>query len=54
MFGEVKLWGTLRGAGLPAQADLLGHEVGALTSYDANIRKRLRYQSQRQRRGKQP
>ena len=45
---------TLRRAGLPAQAELLDHEVGALTSYDPTTRKRLRYQSQRQRRGKQP
>jgi Ca-activated chloride channel homolog len=45
---------TLRNAGLPAEADLIDHEVGALKSYDARTRKRLYYQSQRQRRGKQP
>jgi Ca-activated chloride channel homolog len=43
---------SLRDAGLPEQADLLAPEIGALDSYDPSVRKRLHYQSQRQRRGK--
>jgi Ca-activated chloride channel homolog len=43
----------LRDAGLSEQADLLAPEIVALESYDASVRKRLRFQSQRQRRGKQ-
>ena len=44
---------TLRDAGLSEQADLLAPEIAALESYDPSVRKRLRFQSQRQRRGKQ-
>jgi hypothetical protein len=43
----------LRDAGLSEQADLLAPEIDALDAYDASTRKRLRFQSQRQRRGKQ-
>jgi Ca-activated chloride channel homolog len=43
----------LRDAGLSEQADLLAPEIVALESYDASVRKRLHFQSQRQRRGKQ-
>ncbi len=43
----------LRDAGLSEQADLLAPEIDALGAYDASTRKRLRFQSQRQRRGKQ-
>ena len=42
---------TLRDAGLSDQADLLAPEIAALDSYDPSVRKRLRFQSQRQRRG---
>ena len=44
---------TLRDAELSEQADLLAPEIVALASYDPSVRKRLRFQSQRQRRGKQ-
>jgi Ca-activated chloride channel family protein len=43
----------LRDAGLSEHADLLDQEIGALGAHDLPTRKRLRYQSQRQRRGKQ-
>jgi Ca-activated chloride channel family protein len=43
----------LRAAGLSEQANLLAPEVSALADYDPSVRKRLRYQSQRQRRGKE-
>ena len=43
----------LRDAGLSEQADLLAPEIAALERYDPSVRKRLRFQSQRQRRGKQ-
>ena len=43
----------LRDAGLSEHADLLNREISALAAYDLRTRKRLRYQSQRQRRGKQ-
>ena len=44
---------TLRDAELSEQADLLAPEIAALESYGPSVRKRLRFQSQRQRRGKQ-
>jgi hypothetical protein len=44
---------NLRDAGLSDQADLLAPEIAALERYDPSVRKRLRFQSQRQRRGKQ-
>ena len=44
---------TLRASGLPLQADMLAREAPTLDAYDPTVRKRLRYQSQRQRRGKQ-